>query len=85
MKKKKVNRGKEKRRKKRTKRRRSKEDVRVVFLWRPLKSLVKGETWRVVVICLGKTYRRSTRTCLIVSLILVLVTDVPVFPFFGGD
>ena len=23
-------------------------------LWRPLKSLVKGETWRVVVICLGR-------------------------------
>ena len=22
--------------------------MRVVFLWRPLKSLVKGETWRVV-------------------------------------
>ena len=39
---------------KRTKRRRSKEDVSVLSLWRPLKSFVKGETWRVVVICLGE-------------------------------
>ena len=43
-----------KRRNKRTKRRRSKEGVRVLSLWRPLKSLVKGrDVWRVVVICLG--------------------------------
>ena len=35
---KRVKRGKEKRRKKRTKRRRSKEDVRVLFRWRPLTS-----------------------------------------------
>ena len=36
-----------KRKKKRTKRRRSKEDVRVLFRWRPLKSLVKGEVRRL--------------------------------------
>ena len=42
-KKKKVKRGKEKRSKNRTKRRQSKEDVRVVFLWRPLTFFVKGE------------------------------------------
>ena len=53
--------GKEQRRKKRTKS--SKENVRVGSLWRLLKSLVKGESWIVMVICL--------RTCLIVSLFLV--------------
>ena len=37
-------------RKKRTKWRQSKEDVRFVFLWRPWKSFVKEETWRVMVI-----------------------------------
>ena len=36
-------RGKERRRKKRTKRRRLKEDVCVLFLWKPLKFFVKGE------------------------------------------
>ena len=64
-------RGKERRRKKRTKRRQSKEDVRVVFLWMPLKFLVKEEIRRVVVICLGWIFWRSARTCLIMSLILV--------------
>ena len=64
-------RGKEKRRKESTKRGRSKEDVRVVFLLKPLKFLVKGEFWRVVVICLGRNPWRSMRTCLIVSLVLV--------------
>ena len=54
MKRKSVRRGKERRRKKRTKRRRSEEDVRVLFLLRLLKFLVKGETWRVVVIFLGR-------------------------------
>ena len=71
MKQKRVEKGKEKRRKKSTKRRRSKEDVRVLFLWGPLKSLVKGQTWRVVVTCLERTSWRSMRTCLIVSLNLV--------------
>ena len=32
-----------------------KEDVRDVFLWRPLKSLVKGETWRVFVTFRGRS------------------------------
>ena len=41
------------RRKKRTKRALLKDDVRVLSLWRPVKSLVNGETWRVVVIFLG--------------------------------
>ena len=45
MKKERVTRGKEKRRKKRTKRRESKRKCEVVFLWRPLKSLVKKEVW----------------------------------------
>ena len=30
-----------------------KEDVTVLFRWRPLKSSVKGETWRVAVVFLG--------------------------------
>ena len=54
-KKKKVKRGKERRRKKRMKRRRLKEDVRVLFLWKPLKFLVKREMWRVAEMFLGKT------------------------------
>ena len=70
-KKKRAKRGKGKRRKKRTKWRLVKEDVRVVFLWKPLKSSVKGEIWRVVEIFLEKTSWRSLRTCLIVSLFLV--------------
>ena len=54
MKEKRVKRGKEKRRKKITKRRQSKEDVRVLFRWRPLKFSVKGKIWRVVVTCRGE-------------------------------
>ena len=61
---------KRKRRKKRMKRRRSEEDVRVVFLWRLLKSLVKGETWRVMVARRGEIPWRSLMTCLCVSLFL---------------
>ena len=55
----------------RTARGRSKEDVRVLFRWKPLKSLVKEEIWRAVMTCLGKTSWISLRTCLIVSLFLV--------------
>ena len=46
-------------------------------LWRPLESVVKEETWRVVVTCLGRTSWRSMRTSLIVSLILVRMCVVP--------
>ena len=49
MKKKGAKRGEEKERKKRTKRRLPKEDVRDLFLWKPVQFLVKGEIWRVVV------------------------------------
>ena len=59
--------------KKRTRRGRSKEDVRVLFRWRPLKFLVKGEIWRVVVIFLGKTPWRILGIGLIVSLFRVRV------------
>ena len=48
-----------------------KEDVRVLFLWKPLKFLVKGEIRRVVEMFLGKTSWTILRTCLIVSLIFV--------------
>ena len=71
VKKKEVKRGKEKRRKKRTKRGESKEDGTVCLLWMPLKSSVKGEIWRVVVVFLGGTSSKSLNTCLIVNLILV--------------
>ena len=71
MKKKGVKRGREKRRKKRTKRELLEEYVRVLFLWKPLTFLVKGEIWRVVVIFLGKTPWRSLRTGLVVNLICV--------------
>ena len=33
-----------------------KEDVSGLFLWRPSKFSVKGETWRVVVTLLGETF-----------------------------
>ena len=70
MKRKGVKGGKQKRRKKRTKRRESKEEG-TVYLWlRPLKSLVKGEIWRGVVVFPGVTCSRSLITGLIVSLIL---------------
>ena len=51
-----------KRRKKRTKRGELKEDVKVLFRWRLLKSLVKGEIWRVVVIFLGETFWMSRKS-----------------------
>ena len=60
--------GKKRRRKRRTQRGVLKEDVSVLFLWRPLKFLVRGEIWRVVVIFLGETFWISLTTCLIVSL-----------------
>ena len=47
-----VKRGEEKGRKKRMERRVLKEDVTVLFLWRLLKSSVKGQIWRVVVVFL---------------------------------
>ena len=47
-------RGQEKRRTKRTRRGVLKEDVTVLFRWRLLKSSVKVETWRVVVVFLGR-------------------------------
>ena len=53
--KKRVKRGKEKRRKKRTKRGRLKENVRVLFLWKPLKFLIKAEIRRVAEMFLGNT------------------------------
>ena len=62
---------KERRSKKRMKRGRLKEDVRVWFLWKFLKFLVKSEMWRVAEMFPGKTSWRSLRTCLIVSLLLV--------------
>ena len=49
----------------------SKEDVKGLFRWRPMKSSVKGETCRVGVIFLGKTCGISLRTCLIVNLMRV--------------
>ena len=63
--------GREKRRKKRTKLGRSKEVVRVVYLWRLLKSSVKGDTWKVLVTFRGRIPWSSLMTCLIVSLFLV--------------
>ena len=79
MKKKGERRGKGKSRKKRTKRRVLKEDVTVCFRWRPLKSSVKGETWRVAVVFLGvdlfdkSVFKHDTR----VEVNVVLdVTDV---------
>ena len=64
-----VKRGKEKRRKNRTKTERVKRRWEVCLLWKPLKSFVKVEIWRVVVVFLGRTSWRSMRTCLTVSLI----------------
>ena len=49
------------------------EDVRVSFRWRPLKFLVKGDIWRVVVIFLGKTPWRKLGIGLIVNLFHVRV------------
>ena len=77
MKKKRVKRGKEKRRKKRTKRRQSKEDVRVVFLWRLLKSFVKGETWRDPFKKLDDLSECEPVSCALVR-VVPDVTDVPV-------
>ena len=55
-----MKRGKEKWRKNRTKRGLLKEDVWVLFLWKPFNFLVKWQIWKVVVIFPGKTlYRRS--------------------------
>ena len=58
------------------KREKEKENQTVRVKWRIdglLKSLVKGEIWRVVAVFLGGTSWTSMRTCLIVSLLLVRV------------
>ena len=61
----------EEERKKRTKWERSKEDVRFLSLWWPLKSLATEEIWRVTKTFLGKTPLMMVRTGLVVGLILV--------------
>ena len=45
--------------------------MRVLFLWKPLPFLVKGEIWRVAEMFLGNTSWRSLRTSLTVSKLLV--------------
>ena len=74
---------------KRTNRGESKENVRDVFLWRPLESSVKRKIWRVVVVFLGEISWRGLRVCLIVSPILVRMCVwcllCACFPFFCGD
>ena len=55
-------------------------------LWRPLKSLVKGKSGRMVVVFLGGTSWRSLSelgSCVPVRVVLD-VADV-LFPFFCGD
>ena len=62
-----------------------KEDVTVLFLWRPLKSSVKEEIWRVVF-----DRELDTRVEVPVAPVVPDVTDVPVLPssvvteFCGG-
>ena len=65
--------GEQKGTKKRTEREKLKEDVTVFVSVEASKSSVKGRIWRVVVVFLSRTFWRSQRTCLIVSLILVWV------------
>ena len=50
------------------------EDVRVWFLWKPLKFSVKSEMWRVAGMFPAKTSWTILRTCLIVSMVLVLMS-----------
>ena len=56
-----------------------KEDVTVLFRWRPLKSSVKAETWRVAVVFLGvdlfekSDFEHDTR---VEVYVVLAVTDV---------
>ena len=87
MKKKDATRGKEKRRKKRTKRRVLKEDLKVLFRWRLLKSSVSVGPWRVAVVFLGNIFWRSLNfepDTRVEVHVVPDVIDVLVSPFFCG-